>query len=277
MIATPAGMGGANMDQIRKLAGRTMLTSTIVGVPQEVASREMAGLLSGRAGAHNILGARLGLLGGEAEKFNKMAPEARLAKINSELDKYQGAADKFGQSFIAQFTTLKDNLKYSLLAESTSPLFEHVKRDLSAINGWFDHNQQRVQAFTNVVGRDLAGAWDKVASTVASLEPLIGKAVDRLLAPEGVDRRGLARTRCAGHRRDAGRRQRHLARRSRPRGRNERRGNGRALRRQRTGARGDGIGGRLLGEPSVAGRRRGRRGSTRDGRRGPRRGDPRAH
>lgn len=191
MIATPAAQGGANLDQIRALAGRTMLTSTILGVPQEVASREMAGLLSGRAGAHNIFGARLGLIGDEAEKFNKMAPDQRLARINQELDKYSGAADKFGQSFVANFTTLKDNLKYSLLAEATSPLFQSVKADLVSINSWFDHNQDRVQQFARVVGNDLVKAWDAVVARVAKIEPIIGKAVNALANADGKKLEGF--------------------------------------------------------------------------------------
>jgi hypothetical protein len=175
MIATPAAQGGASLDQIRKLAGRTMLTSTILGVPQEMASREMANLLAGRAGAHNILGSRLGLIGAEAQKFNAMSAAERLARINQELDKYAGASNRFAKSFVANWTTLKDNIKYSVLAEATAPLFERIKTSLASVNAWFDANTDRVKAFTRIVGKDLVAAWDAVAGRLSKLEPLIGR------------------------------------------------------------------------------------------------------
>lgn len=178
MIATPAAQGGANMDQIRKLAGRTMLTGTILGVPMEVASREMANLLAGRAGAHNILGSRLGFIGGAAKQFNAMDAAHRLAAINKELDKYAGATNRFSQSFIAQWTTLKDNIKYSVLAEATAPLFERIKTSIGAINSLFEHNADRVAAFTRMVGTDLVKAWDMVAARVAKLEPIFWRLVE---------------------------------------------------------------------------------------------------
>ncbi len=179
MIATPAAQAGASFDEIRKLAGKTMLTGTILGVPLEVAQREMAGLLSGRAGAHNIFGARLGLIGAEAERFNKLAPSERLSRLNAEIEKYSGAADRFGQSFVANFTTLKDNLKYSVLAEATAPLFERVKQTMASINTWFDQNTDKVKQFADVVGKDLVKAWDAVTSRVQALLPTVSHLVDR--------------------------------------------------------------------------------------------------
>lgn len=180
MIATPAAAGGAAADDIRKLAGRTMLTAGILGVDQHIAAREMAGLLAGRAGSHNIFGSRLGLMGAEAQKFNALTPEARLARINQEMDKYAGAADRFGQGWIAQITTLKDNIKYNLLAPATAPLFESVKHSLTSINTWFDNNADKVGFFVDQVGKDLAYAWERVAGIVERLGPRVGALVDKL-------------------------------------------------------------------------------------------------
>lgn len=188
MIATPAAAGGANLDQIRQLAGKTMLTAGILGVPQDVAAREMAGLLAGRAGSHNILGGRLGLIGDEAKKFNEESPEKRLATINTEMAKYQGAADRFGQSFVANWTTLKDNIKYVLLAPVTSPLFDHVKQTIQDINGYFDSHKSKIQEIVQTVGNDLAKGWDKAVATAERLLPTvekIGEAIGKL-GPAGV-------------------------------------------------------------------------------------------
>ncbi len=180
MIATPAAAGGANADQIRKLAGKTMLTAGILGVPQEVASREMAGLLAGRAGSHNILGSRLGFIGGDAEKLNKEDAAQRVKDITSALSKYDEAAGAFGQSWTAQITTLRDNVKYVLLAPATAPLFDHVKQTIGDINDYFDKNKDKVDFFVGRVGTDLAYAWDRVADAVARIGPILGGMLEKV-------------------------------------------------------------------------------------------------
>lgn len=179
-IATPAAQAHASLDQIRQLAGRTMLTAAVLNVPQEVASREMAGLLSGRAGAHNILGTRLGLVGDEAKKFNELAPEARLVRINLEMSKYQGAADRFGESFIAQWTTLKDNIKYTLLAPVTAPLFTAVKHDLAEVNTYFDQHQQKIHQIVALVSDKLVAGWHSVEHAASWLAPHLEHAAEAI-------------------------------------------------------------------------------------------------
>jgi hypothetical protein len=181
MIATPAAQGGASMDQIRSLSGKTMLVAQILGVQQDMAAREMAGLMAGRAGSHNILGGRLGIIGDEAKKFNAENASDRLTTITKDLDKYQGAADRFGQSFIANWTTLKDNVKYGLIAESTGPLFERVKKSLADVNHYFDTHRIQVEMFTNTVGSRLAGAWDKIGNKFIQWGPALGQAFDSIV------------------------------------------------------------------------------------------------
>ena len=186
-IATPAAQAHASMDQIRQLAGKTMLTAAILGVPQEVASREMAQLLSGRAGAHNILGTRLGLVGESAKTFNAEGPEQRLAKVTSEIGKYQGAADRFGQSFVANWTTMKDNIKYGLVAESTAPLFERVKQSMAELNDYFDTHKAKIHDVTVLVGQKLVGGWNEVEAVFKRVEPVVARLADHVLRMSSKD------------------------------------------------------------------------------------------
>lgn len=172
-IATPAAQAGARPDDMRQLAGRTMLVGTILGVQQDQGAREMAMLLSGRSGAHNVLGTRLGFIGDEAKKLNAAAPVERWKMINAELDKYGGAAERFSNSMVAQSTTLKDNVKYALLGPATSPLFESVKHTIADTNRWFDANQARVSKFAGALGTDLAHAWDRGVELAYSWGPVV--------------------------------------------------------------------------------------------------------
>ena len=79
-ISIPGFQAGASVDEIRAVAAQAMAVSQVMGLPMEQASRELAMLLEGRAGAHNVLGMRLaGLAGQRAEAFNKLTAADRLA------------------------------------------------------------------------------------------------------------------------------------------------------------------------------------------------------
>ncbi len=159
-IATPGAQAGLTPDAIRELSGRAMLVGGIEQLPPELVARELAQLLSGRAGAHNILGTRLGLIGGRAQSFNAESASARAADIGKEFDRFGPAAAAFGESFFANWTTLKDNVKYTLLAPTTLPLFESVKRTVKDINGWFDENKTYVAIWADYAGDRLASAFE---------------------------------------------------------------------------------------------------------------------
>jgi hypothetical protein len=171
-IASPASQTGASIDQIRALAEHTMLTAAILKVPQDVAAREMAQLLSGRAGAHNILGTRMGLVGEEAKKFNAEDPAKRLHDIEGLFSKYAGAADRFASSFKANSTTMKDNLlQFEQLA--TKPLFDKVNHSLAQANAWIDAHREHLTEIANLVGNRLASQWDKLESLFKRVEPIV--------------------------------------------------------------------------------------------------------
>jgi hypothetical protein len=172
-IATPAAQGGLGPDAIRKMAGQSMLVGGIMGLGPEIVAREMAGLMTGRAGSHNILGTRLGFVGAKAKKLNAEDPAQRAKDINAEMAKYGPAAEEFGKSFVAQFTTLKDNVKYTLLAPATSPLFNSVKKTIGDINDWFDHNAAKVSIFAGRLGDGLAHAWERGTKIVEEWLPAI--------------------------------------------------------------------------------------------------------
>ncbi|MDE2040689.1 MAG: hypothetical protein KGO96_14240 [Elusimicrobia bacterium] len=182
MIATPAAQGGANADQIRALAGRGMLVSRILGVPQEVAARELAQLFAGRAGSHNILGGRMGLVGEEAQRFNKESAQQRVAEITKLFNTpaMNSAAEAFSHTWTAQITTLADNTKYLMLAPATSGLFERVKHSIEEVNGYIDSHKQKIEEVASLVNRRLVSAWDELESIVKRLAPIVGPMLDKI-------------------------------------------------------------------------------------------------
>lgn len=172
-IATPGAMAGASVDDLRKMAGQTMIVAGVMGLDTHMAEREMGMLLSGRAGAHNVLGTRLGFSGDSAKQLNHMAPEKRLQRIQAELAKYQPAMDAYGRSFTGLSTTLKDNVLYSLLGPATSPLFESVKHSMAEVNAWFAKNDLSVTTFAEALGSKLSAAWEWGSKEVKLWGPLV--------------------------------------------------------------------------------------------------------
>jgi len=169
------GIGaGMDADALRKFAGRTMLTASIVAptIDNNLLSKEIVNLLAGKAGTHNILGLRLGLQGEEAHKFNALSPEERLKKLNEIYDKYKDATEAISHSWRSQFTTLKDIALYQVLQPITKPLFDKVKADLVKVNDYFTRHKTEVEHYVNIVAYRLAGAWDSVVSTVEKLKPI---------------------------------------------------------------------------------------------------------
>jgi hypothetical protein len=176
-IASPAAQAGAKADDIRKLAGKGMLYGMgLQGLDEGMVARELALMLSGRVGAHNVIAMRLGLSGSQAGSFKDMTPEKRLETINKALDtQIGGSADAFGKSWMAVITTVKSNLKYNILAPLTQPLFEHIKADMTKINGYFDTHKDKIDDVVRVVGEKLAGAWDNVVEVVGRIEPIFAR------------------------------------------------------------------------------------------------------
>jgi len=169
----PLFQAGATADQARQLSAKVMAASQVAQIPSDVAAREFAMLMEGRAGAHNMLGMRLmGLGGDKAKQWNQMAPDKRLATMSKELDKYSGAIDAFSNSYEGVSSTFIDNVKnFGRLA--TSPLFDEIKTTLGDINGWFTANQSEVTHFADHLGLELKGAFNWGKREVEEWAPLV--------------------------------------------------------------------------------------------------------
>jgi hypothetical protein len=172
-ISIPGAQAGLGVDTIRTLASKVMAAGAVSNLPMDQVAREAAMLMSGRSGAHNVLGMRLmGLSGDAAEKFNKMAPDKRVALMARELDKYAPAIDEFGKSFEGVSSTFRDNVKtFAMLAGS--PLFEKLKHTFAAANEWFDQNKALITTWGAAVGDKLGRAFDIGVSKIREWWPVI--------------------------------------------------------------------------------------------------------
>jgi hypothetical protein len=191
-ISVPGFQAGASPEQVRELSSKTMAAGAVVGLPMPQTGRELAMLLEGRAGAHNVLGLRLAGLGGDkAAAFNKLAPEKRFEAVSKELDKWAPVIEAYKHSFAGLSSTLKDNVK-GFLGQATSPLFEHIKSSLEGANNWFDTHGDKVAELADRIGGKLGAAWDWVIAKAKALAPIVEHVAGLLKEHSGAALGGAA-------------------------------------------------------------------------------------
>jgi hypothetical protein len=178
--AIPGFEAGADADHMRQLSAKVMAFAAISRIPQDVAAREMAILLEGRSGAHNLLGMRLAALTGDkAKKFNQSSADKRLSFLEDQLDNYHDAVDVYSRSFEGVSSTLVDNVKqFGIVA--TGPLFTKVTDTLGGINKWFDDNEALVGSWADYVGAEAGHAFDVVKDKIVEWWPAIVTFFDNL-------------------------------------------------------------------------------------------------
>lgn len=159
-IATPGFNAGMTREQLEGVAAQTMAASKVVGIATDMAGRELAQLLEGRAGVHNVLGMRIGIGGGDqAQAFNQLAPEARLQRIMDELAKFEPSFEVFEKSFDGASATFINSAK-EFLRVATEPVFGKLTDALGRINKWVEDNEARIEVWTSLLGQKLSEAWD---------------------------------------------------------------------------------------------------------------------
>jgi len=162
---------GLDVKGFEAIAAQGMAAAKSMSVPIDQAGRELAQLLEGRAGGHNVFGTRLGI---HSEGFNEKDSAARLKILTEALAKFEPAIKTFGDTFVAQSSTLIDNAK-TFLGAATGPLFVRIKDTLAEANSWFDANQDTILGWAHTVGDDLGWAFDKGKEKVLEYgPPLLG-------------------------------------------------------------------------------------------------------
>lgn len=183
--AIPAFKAGASPDELRKLSAGTMAFAAASQLNQHMAARELAILLEGRSGAHNVLGMRLmGLSGKKAEEFNKKTkqdPSYALAQIQDALAKYKDLNEAYKNSFEGLWTTAIDNVKLAG-AGLTQSMFEGSKFALKAFNNFFDENETTILAWTESLNTHVSAAFDWVVVKVKEWWPPVRTFFENLYA-----------------------------------------------------------------------------------------------
>lgn len=172
-IAPSGFQSGASRQQLEGLAAQAMAASKVLSIQSDQAGRELAMLLEGRAGAHNVLGMRLGIGADEqASAFNRLSAADRLKRITDELKKFEPSFAIFEKSFDGASSAFQNNAR-ELLRVAAEPVFGKLTGTLTRINKWFDANEARVSAWASMLGTKLGEAWDWGAQKVEEWGPAV--------------------------------------------------------------------------------------------------------
>lgn len=170
-LSAPLINAGKGVEDIRNLTRQTVVSASALQVPFEQAAREMAMLVEGRAGTHNLLGMRLGInahtmvegANGAKTEFNKASTADRLKLIQELLAKGDESLQKFSKSWEGLSSSAIDAVK-QLLGRATMPLFEKLKLDLEKINNLL--GSRNAGDFADMVGDALVRGHDYAIEAV---------------------------------------------------------------------------------------------------------------
>lgn len=183
-IALPGFHAGASISELRDFSAKSMAAAQVAQVPMEQAAREIAMLLEGRAGAHNVFGMKLFGLGGQsAEAFNRKSAEDRFRYLRTEIERYGQSIELYKSSFDGLSSTFIDNAKMFLTAAS-GPLFDRIKAALTEANTFWDKHEDKILHFAATIGDKLGKAFDWAWEKAKKLEPLFEKLADELTSDQ---------------------------------------------------------------------------------------------
>lgn len=129
-----------------------------------------------------IVMAALRANGVSAEAFRALKPEERVDALNTAFAKFGPAVALMGQSWSAQFSTLKDNTK-ELIRTVTAPLFSRWTDGLRRANEWLDTHRATLTDIADTWGARLLRVWDHVISNARTYLGLLVAAAAVQAAP----------------------------------------------------------------------------------------------
>lgn len=183
-LTAPLLNAGKGLTEIRGLTRDTVIAAASLGINFDQASREMAMLMEGHAGGHNILGTRLGITTSTqvaGKEFNKASQGERFDYITEKLKPAQQSLGMFARSWGGLTSTIIDSVK-QFLGAATQPLFERLKFSMANLLTWQDKHKDKITQVGAAIGQFLVAGYDRVEKMVLSLPQYLVPAREAVLS-----------------------------------------------------------------------------------------------
>ena len=148
---------GGSLGDLKRITAGGVIGGQAFGFRADVAAKDVQQALTGNVTMQTPFIKML--LGNESDiaKFNAMTGPARVAKLKEILEgpALKKAAQKFGESYEGQLSTLKDTASNTFRAIG-QPLFRQLTSWLTQINAWADRNAEKLRLMAHDVGNALA-------------------------------------------------------------------------------------------------------------------------
>lgn len=147
--------GGA-LGDLKKITAGGVIGGQAFGFRADVAAKDVQQALTGNVTMQTPFIKML--LGSESDiaKFNAMTGPARVQKLREVLEgpALKKAAQKFGESYEGQLSTLKDTAQNTFRAIG-APLFRQLTSWLKQINAWADQNGAKLASIARSIGEGI--------------------------------------------------------------------------------------------------------------------------
>ncbi len=147
---------GGTLGELKAITAGGFIGGQAFGFRADVAAKDVQQALTGNVTMQTPFIKML--LGSESDiaKFNAMTGPERVKKLKEVLEgpALKKAAQKFGESYEGQLSTLKDTAQNTFRAIG-APLFRQLTSWLKQINAWADRNAAKLQSMAHDVGNAL--------------------------------------------------------------------------------------------------------------------------
>lgn len=157
---------GLGLQEFTGLTNKLVATGKIFGEDAAQAGRDISLLIEGRAGMDVLLWSKLSTYMGytvsDAQKFNKLKPDERMAKLFSVVGKGEGDMGKLG-SMIQAYGSTWDSISSTITSAmdvlwrtGSAPLFEKAKKNAELIANWLGEHEAELKTIATGVGNTVA-------------------------------------------------------------------------------------------------------------------------
>ncbi|HEY6022206.1 MAG TPA: hypothetical protein VIY48_20765 [Candidatus Paceibacterota bacterium] len=163
-ISPAIAMAGGGPDKLAKITAGALTAGLAYGSRADITAMDVQEMMMGNVTKRNRLGNELlGSIGMDHEEFNKKDAKTRAQLVEKMFDQQglKDAADRFGQTFKGQTSTLKDNLQIAL-GEVGKPLMEAMTAEVSKWNKWIEKHPKLIAETGERLAGMIKGAFEFV-------------------------------------------------------------------------------------------------------------------